>query len=301
MRITISKKNLYKSRFYLYLFPTFFLLMVFNYYPSASAVYHSFFNWDGVNSIFIGFGNYIELINDEFFLASALNMLKLLIFGLIIGTIVPFSIAELVFSLRSMKAKYWWRVLFVAPMVVPGMVVLLLWQFIYDPQVGLLNAILHGIGLAKLQQGWLINMDIALYSLMFLGFPWVNGTAVLIYYAGLGGISSEVLDAARVDGVIGIRRIFLIDLPLIMGQVKLMIILGIIGGVQGFVGSLVLTNGGPAGATMVPALYLYRAAFTFGRMGFACAIGVMIFVALLVVTYINLKYIKSSTEHEGTS
>ena len=114
------------------------------------------------------------------------------------------------------------------------------------------------------------------------------GIGVLIYLAGLQNISGELFDAAALDGATGLRRFFSIDLPLIKGQIRLLLVLAIIDGLQALVGPLVLTNGGPVDATMVPGLYMYQQAFNYGRLGYASAIGVVVFIAVFVQTVLNM-------------
>ena len=194
---------------------------------------------------------------------------------------------------------YIYRVLFIIPMVVPAIVMLLIWGFIYDYNIGILNQILRVIGLSHFCQAWLADPKVALYSLMLIGFPWIGGFALLIYYAGLQSIPHDVLDSCKIDGATGLRRILSVDLPLVRAQSKLLVVLGFIGGVQGFQTQLLLTNGGPGYSTMVPGLYLYRNAIQYDRMGYACAIGVILFAAVLGITYLNMKYMKSSTEFEA--
>jgi raffinose/stachyose/melibiose transport system permease protein len=169
-------------------------------------------------------------------------------------------------------------------------VTLLLWQFIYDPYYGFLNTFLDAIGLDQwAETAWLADPDLALYALMFSGFPFVGGIGVLIYLAGLQSISVEIYDAAKIDGASGLRQFFTIDLPLIKGQIRLNMVLSIIAGLQALTGPLVLTNGGPVDATLVPGLYIYELAFTYGRLGYASAIGVYIFIAVLALTILNLR------------
>jgi raffinose/stachyose/melibiose transport system permease protein len=127
---------------------------------------------------------------------------------------------------------------------------------------------------------------------MGAGFPFVGGIGVLIYLAGLQSISLEIYDAAKLDGASGFRQFLTIDLPLIKGQIRLLIVLSIITGLQALVGPLVLTNGGPVNATMVPGLYMYQQAFTYGRLGYASAIGVVVFIAVLSLTILNLTVFK---------
>jgi ABC-type sugar transport system permease subunit len=184
-------------------------------------------------------------------------------------------------------------------MVVPGVVLTLIWGFFYDTNLGLLNQLLEALGLGRWRQAWLGDAGLSLYALMFMGFPWVGGFPLLIYYAGLQSIPTDVFDSARIDGAAGLSRFRHIDLPLLMGQVKLLLVLGFIGGLQGFQTQLLLTNGGPAYTTMVPGLHMYQNAITFDRMGYACAMGVVLFLVILGITYLNLKYLRSSQEFEA--
>jgi ABC-type sugar transport system permease subunit len=178
--------------------------------------------------------------------------------------------------------------------VAPLVVVILLWKFIYDPSVGLLNTLLGAVGLSALQHAWLGEFGTALPALMFIGFPFASGTSVLIYLAGLMNIPSEVMEAASLDGATGVRRILHVDLPLLMGQVKLFIVLGIIGGVQAFEIPLILTQGGPGWATEVPGLRMYQVAFEDNRFGYASAIGFVLFLVVLLLTFITFRFIRSS-------
>jgi ABC-type sugar transport system permease subunit len=302
---TVIKKSIWKDIwkekiYYIYLLPTFVLLIVFSYYPAFDAIRNSFFEWSaqGVR-YYVGLGNFKSMVKDTILIASIKNLIILLIFGIIIGLSVPIIVAELIFNIRNEKLKFWYRWLIVVPIIVPGMVVLLLWQFIYDPNVGLLNGILKVIGLVSWQRTWLNDPDIALYCLIFIGFPWISGTNTLIILAGLNNIGRDIIDSSLIDGVTGFRRIWYIDLPLILGQIKVLLILGLIGGIQGFGSQLILTRGGPGYSTMVPGLHMYQQAFLYNRLGYACAIGLSMFIVILILTYINMRYLRSSIEYEA--
>jgi raffinose/stachyose/melibiose transport system permease protein len=297
---TIWQEVTKKKQCYLLLLPTFLLLLTFNYYPAISAIYHSLFDWDGANFIrYAGLGNFINMFQDPTIPLSFLNTLKLTIASLIINLTFPLLAAVLIFHLKDMRYAYFYRVLFVIPMVVPGMVVFMIWRFIYNPTSGLLNQLLTSIGLSQLTRPWLGDFDLALYAVIFVGFPWVAGTSTLIYLAGLQAIPIEILDAVSIDGASTWTRFWKIELPLIAAQIKLIVILTLIGVIQGFVNIMVMTNGGPGETTMVPGLYLYRNAMYYNKMGYACAIGTFLFLIILILTYINFKYLKSSVEYQA--
>jgi raffinose/stachyose/melibiose transport system permease protein len=155
------------------------------------------------------------------------------------------------------------------------------------------------LNLESWTRGWLSDPNTALVALMMMGFPFISGFDVLIYYAGLSNIPESVTEAAKLDGCVGVRKFFLIDIPMIMSQLKLILILAIIGGVQGFEAIFVLTRGGPGFKTMVPGLWMYFNAFSFQRMGYACAIGVILFLLISTLTLLNTKYFKTSEEIQG--
>ena len=301
-RRSLAQRIWASRRLYLYLTPGFILLLIFNYYPPLSAIYHSFFQWDGISPpIFNGLNNFQQMLTDDDLVYSVGNLLKLLAFQMVIGVAVPVIVAELIFNLKSKGLSYFWRMAFIVPVVLPGIVGILLWQFIYDPNVGLLNSVLQWMGHAEWGHAWLGDYHTALYAVMFFGFPFVGGTSVLIALAGLQSISQEVIEASRLDGCTGLRRVWSIDIPHIMGQIKFFWVLGIIGGIQQFSLQLVLTQGGPGRATLVPGLYMYNTAFRDDQFGYGSAIGLVMFVVILILTYINFKYIRSEFEYEGRS
>jgi len=286
-------RQLYRAKlYYLFLLPTLIVLLLFGFYPPLSALYHAFTNWNGATAEWIGLQNFQYMMEDAFLLESVWNMLYLLIVGLICGNVMSIIAAALVVNLKNAKLSGFFRYMFILPMVVPGVVVLLLWKSLMDPLTGLFNLILQSLGLPH-DYGWLGDPSMALNSMILIGFPWVAGMGFLIYLAGFQSISQEVLEAAEVEGAVGIRRFLRIELPLITGQIKLMIVLGIIGGLQGFGTQLVLTKGGPGSATAVPGWLMYEQAFSFSNFGYASMIGFVIFVVILLITFINMKFIKA--------
>ena len=283
---------------YLFLLPSLVLLAVFDYWPFVLALWRSLYDWNGMTiSNYIGFQNYVEIFQDKYFWQSVQVVVIILIFNMTLPLIGPILVAEAIFNLASTRAQYFWRTLLIVPAVVPYLVHLLLWKFIYNPVNGPANLLLAALGLPP--QTWLADSSLALPSYLFIGFPWAGGVWMLIYLAGLINIPTEIIDASIIDGATRLRRIVHMDMPLIMGQIKLSIILTCINTIQQFVGLFILTSGGPNFATYVPGLYLYDKGFGSGRMGYASAVGVLIFFAVLLFTYINQRYVKSSVEYEA--
>jgi ABC-type sugar transport system permease subunit len=141
---------------------------------------------------------------------------------------------------------------------------------------------------------WLGNKDLVLPAVIFWGFPWVGTVGVLIYLAGLQQISTDVYEAAELDGVGPIRRVFSIELPLIMTQVRINLIFMTIGTLTAYEFFLILLGpaGGPGNKGMVPGLYMYQKAFLSGRFGYACALGMVLFMLVLLLTVIYQRYVK---------
>ena len=260
-------------------------LAVFNYVPAASALYHAFTAWDiGAESRWVGLANFAELARDPVFRKSLANLAKLGAFIFITGMTIPFLVAELIFHIKSDRWNYLCRVLIVLPMMVPGVVVYMLWKHIYG-DAGIPTEILTRLGLHDWVYGWLSHPKTALWAVAFVGFPFVHGFTVLVYYAGLAIIPTSVLEAAQLDGLGGVGRVFRIHIPLILQQIKLLVVVTVIGIVNGFESIYILTlDGGPGYETMVPGLYMYLNGFNFQRMGYASAIGMLMLAFLLLFT-----------------
>lgn len=278
---------------YLLLIPSFALIIVFNYVPIGQAFFYAFTDWNQATTSmrdvsFIGFDNFRKMISEGYFLLGVRNMVTIMLFNFL-KLLVPLIIAELVFSMSGGKRRYWFRFLLVLPMVVPGVVSTLMWKNIYDPTIGLINQILSLIGRSDLARPWLGNESTALGSIIFMGFPWVNSFAFLVFYGGLINIPGDLFEAARVDGSNPLWNLTRIHLPLITPQIKMIIILTFISSIQEYGNVLLLTAGGPGYSTYVPGYELYLNATKLGQYGYACALGLVMFLAILVGTILNMK------------
>jgi raffinose/stachyose/melibiose transport system permease protein len=283
---------------YALLLPTLGLLGVFTFVPMLWAFTTSLFEYEvGGDAQWVGLANYAEFFTDDpTFLISFRNMFFLTAFAVGVRLVVPLVVAKLIISLPSERARHVYRIAFLAPIVVPLVAVQLIWRGLIYSQEGLLNQVLGLTGLESLQHGWLSEPGTALFAIACIGFPFVGGFEVLIYYAGLAAIPESVNDSARMDGATGVKKFLAIDVPMVLSQIRLIVALTVIAGIQGFELILILTRGQPGFNTMVPGLWMYFNAFSFQRMGYACAIGVILFIVIAILTTLNLKYLRGTEE-----
>jgi len=287
-------KRLWQGRVaYLMLAPTFVLLLVFLYYPAFMGLYRSFFKWSaGAEAKFIGLDNFVTLLTkDKVFLQSLWHVVQLASWYLISTLLLSITMAILIHRLWRQGVKYFFRLFTVLPVIIPGIVILMLWKFIYDASIGPLNALLIAVGLKHWTHAWLSDPNTALYAVMLRNFPWTDGVATLILLAGFQAIPVEVVESSMLDGAGGLRRLWSIELPLVTGQIKLISVLTIIWGVQEFTAIFAMTQGGPINSTMVPGMWMYWNAFSINKMGYASAIGVVMFIITMILTLINMRYI----------
>ncbi|MDQ1256029.1 MAG: L-arabinose transport system permease protein AraP [Candidatus Hydrogenedentes bacterium] len=276
-------------------------LIVFNYVPAISALYHAFTAWTpGKPATWAGLRNFTTLFQDPIFLKSLVNLLKLGSFVFVVNLTVPFVVAEMIYHLRSERWSYAARVALVLPMIVPGVVIFMIWQYIYS-DAGLLTAVLETLNLHDWIYGWLSNPKTALWAVACVGFPFAHGFNILIYYAGLANLPQSILEAAEVDGLGAFGRILHIHIPLVVSQIKLLVVVTMIGVVNGFESIYILTrDGGPGYETMVPGLYMYLNGFVFERMGYAAAMGLLMLLFLLVFTVLINRLVRTEDYEPGT-
>lgn len=312
MAPTLSRQKVLREwRLYLFVVPSLAMVLTFAYFPAASAVYHSFFDWSGGDAKqFISWDNFKRAATDQTLLNSFVTIGALLVFNLF-KMIPSILLAVLIHRLTSARWQYAYRALLVVPMIVPSLVTLFIWKFFLDPNLGVLNRLIDFTGLKSVLVainnffgwgvffegvpiGWLSQPELILPALFIWGFPWIGTVGVLIYLAGLQSIGQEVYEAAELDGIGPFKKFIYIELPLILTQVRLSLVLLIVGTLGSYGLQLQLLNeyGGPGGRGMVPGLWMYNRAFVAGEFGYACAIGMVLFVVILALTVINNRYVR---------
>lgn len=276
--------------------PTVLLLGTFCYFPAGSAIYHAFFKWNGADiSEFIGLQNFRNLLADGI-LSGSFAIMGVFLIASILKLTPTIVVAVVLFHLASRTLQYWFRVAFVLPLIIPSIVGMLVWKYFYKMDGGVLNALLLRLDVIQVPVNWLGSENTVVPALLFIGFPFVSTIGVLILMAGLQAIPGSVFEAAELDGCGAVHRFWLIEMPLIMGQVKLNLVLTTIGTLQEFALPLILTRGGPNNASMLPGLWMYLNAFSYGKMGYASALGVVMFLIILGFTLVNMKVAKSHVD-----
>jgi len=312
MAAPLSRQKLLREwKLYFFIVPSLAMVLAFVYYPAASAIYHSFFEWAGGDTRhWIGLDNFTRAFHDKVLMGSFLTVSILVIFNLF-QMIPSILLAVLIHRLRSDRWQFIYRVLLVIPMIVPGLVTLFIWKFFFDPSLGVLNSLLDATGMkdvlvsldhvfgwgvffANAPIAWLSQPALILPSLFIWGFPWIGVVGVLIFLAGLQSIGQDIYEAAELDGVGPFKKFLYIEFPLILTQMRLNLVLLIIGTVGGYGLQLELLDiyGGPGGRGMVPGLWMYNRAFFNGEFGYACAIGMILFAFILLLTFVNNRYVR---------
>ncbi|MFD8531213.1 carbohydrate ABC transporter permease [Streptosporangium canum] len=270
---------------YLVLLPTFAALAVFAYYPALSGMLHSLYEWrPGFTSPFVGLENYVTMFGDDLWWASFRNIGIIFVWAVTLMWIFPLLAAELVMSLSSERLRFVFRTLLILPLAFPAVVNVLLWQFMYDPRDGVVNSLLRAVGLDGLASNWIGDPDTALTALMTVGFPWVASLPFLVFLSALQNVPAEIYQAAEVDGAGRLRRLWSIDLPMMLRDVKLLLVMAVIAVLQYGMQAHIMTKGGPDNATQVPVLRMLDAAFLDTDWGYAAALGTVLFVLTLAVS-----------------
>ncbi len=277
---------------YLMVLPLFVGMCIFSIYPPIRGILISFFDvYTVTDSLdkFVGFLNYKDLIQDRIFLDSIKTMFTLQIPRFIVNCTIPFIYGELLYLVKNKKLKALYRILILLPIVCPGVVYTLIWQNIYSYDGGLLNEILKGVGLIKENIDFLDRNHI-IGALIFMGFPWLPGTAGLIVLSGLINIPNDVIEASKLDGCSTFKRIFKVDLAYLIGQIKYVFVFGVINIFQDYSNQLLFADK-VGTAIYVPAYYMYRLVNLNQGTGKAAAIGVLLFMVIMIITIATYRFL----------
>ncbi|MDN3449541.1 sugar ABC transporter permease [Planococcus sp. APC 3906] len=269
-----------------YMAPALLLVTVLIFIPLGLSGYYGLMEWDGIGAkTFIGLDNYIAGLQDKLFWNSALHSFLLALFSalsLAIYLVVSFILAS------KIKGADMLRKIYLIPMLLSSVAIAQLWVKVYNPTNGILNAFLVKIGVEN-PPAWLADPSLVLFAI-FVPILWqYAGFYILIYYAALKNIPESLIEAARIDGATPFQIATRIKLPLIKEVVSVTIVLAIVGSLKYFDLIYVMTAGGPNGASEVMASYMYKLAFSSYNFGYGSAIGFLLLIITLIVTFIIRK------------
>ena len=233
---------------------------------------------------FIGLGNFEKLLGEELFWKS----LRVTTIFTLVSVVLRVSIALLLASLlnQGIRGHRFFQAGFYMPVMFSGVILGVLWAWMFPTDYGLLNDLLRRIGITG--PPWLSTPSLALSSLIIMSM-WRVGGMMVIFLAGLKDIPSELYEAAEIDGASGLGKFFAITIPMLTPIVLFNLVMSMIQSFQVFGEVQVLTDGGPYNSTLVYLLYLYRQAFTYLHMGYGSALAWVLFVLIVTVTLILLK------------
>lgn len=270
---------------YVFISPWLIGFLVFSVFPLGYSFGLSFTDWNILEPPnFVGFENYKTLVNDVNFKDSLIVTLIYSFVSVPVSLLIGILLATLLN--QKIRGMNFFRTIFYIPSVVSGVAVAMLWLWIYDPDFGLINLFLSYVGIDG--PNWLTSSKTALLSLIIMSF-WSVGATMIIFLAGLQGISRSLYEAAEVDGAGSISKFINITLPMLTPAIFYNLILGIINSFQVFTQALVMTGGGPGNSTLFYVLYIYQNAFEFLKMGYASALGWVLFLIILVFILVLFK------------
>jgi multiple sugar transport system permease protein len=275
---------------YAFLLPTILSVLIFTVLPVGFSFYISFFKFNFLSPAtdFVGLQNYIRLFTNDRFWTALGNT-----FRYVIG-VVPFGMA---FSLglallinRKLPGMNFFRSAYFSPVITSSIAVALIWQWIFDPNYGLLNFFLGEVGITGIT--WLQDPNMAMWCIAFMAVWSGAGYNMILFLAGLQGISEEYYDAATVDGANRLQIFRYITWPLLSPTTFFIFIVGIIGALQVFDMPWLVSKGlgGPIGSTRTIVFYLWEQGFKYYDMGYASALAYILFFIIFVFTLINWRY-----------
>lgn len=291
MKLEIKKIFLKGNKFIvpaLFLLPSFLIYSIFTIGTLIYSFILSFTDWDGLSNTFnfIGFNNYIKLFNDASFYNAFKNNIIWAIISLLIPMFLGLLLAVLVDS--QIRGENLFKSIFYLPQTLSFVVIAVIWSWVYDPSLGIINTTLRAIGLGSLAQNWIGNPNLTLYSIIIAGSWQLTGYAMVLYLAGLRGINQELIEASKIDGANNWKTFWYIIYPMLRNVRTVVIATILINSFKIFDLVFTMTQGGPGEASNVLSIFMYKEAFWKFRMSYGTTISVIQFLIILIIVVIYL-------------
>lgn len=273
-----------------WILPAMGLLLVFVYYPIVENLRLSLFSWNAfsVNPTFVGFDNYRTAFDDPIFWRALRNNTVFAIVSLVFQVGFALVLAALLEEFVHQRLRGILRTIYFIPAVISITVAGILFSFIYNPEIGLVNRLLAAVGLDSWQHSWLGEPGTAMGSIIAMSQWQSIGYTSILFVVAIQRIPKEFHEAAKVDGAGPVRRFFSVTVPMVREMTTLITILTISGAFLVFNEVMVMTSGGPSNSSQVLGTWLYRNAFLNDDMGYASAIATVIFVITLALGAVQI-------------
>lgn len=260
--------------------------LIFTLGPMIASAFFSLTEYNGVGTpTFIGFENYEVLFTTDPAFKNSLSVtLQYILMSVPLNIIVSFLIAFLLS--QNIRCRGFFRAAYYMPTIVPLVATSIVWKWLLDPSSGIVNYLFRTMGLPVSR--FLFDERTVLPSMAVMGV-WQTGTTMLVFLAGFQGIPRQLYEAVEVDGGNAWRKFKSITIPLMTPSIFFNLVIGLINGFQTFTQAYIITSGGPNNKSNFVILQLYKEAFTYGRMGRACAIAWIIFIIIVILTILNFK------------
>lgn len=285
--------NKFKKRIaqFLFLLPCLIFLFVFVFIPLFKNFYNSFFEYSVFSSTkdFVGLSNFQSLLVDKTLKVAILNNVRYAIISVVFQVGLGLVLAAVLEHQFFRKLAPFFRVTFFMPVMISISVIALLFGFIYNPQIGILNSFLELIGLGHLSKAWLGSSSTAIYAIIAMSQWQSIGYIMMLFIVAIQKISKELYEAAEIDGASKIKQFFYITVPQVKEALFINTLLTITGAMLVFNEPYILTNGGPGVSSMTMAVYMYQSGFFKDRMGYASAIAVTIFIITAILAIIQIR------------
>lgn len=287
-----TKKKFDRTAF-CFIAPAFAFFTLFIIVPTVASVYYSFTSWDGISPDvkFIGLANYKEIFTSARFGNALKNTIILTVFISIFENTIALGLALIVDNVRWGKNIF--RSAFYIPVLISGIVSGFIWKIMYNYNFGTFNAVLGNLGLDSLKQDWLGNSALTLIMIGIVLIWKGAGYYMIIYLASLQSVSTDLIEAAQIDGASPWQRFKSITIPLISGAFTINFTLSLINGLKVFDQINVMTDGGPGFTSETLVYLLYKVGFNEGRQGFGTAVGIMLLFIIIVLNTIQQKFLRS--------
>ncbi|WGD61324.2 carbohydrate ABC transporter permease [Bacillus velezensis] len=295
MRISLVSRKRFIP--YLFLAPA-LIFLLFVYIPIIENVFFSLFEWSSFQpeKTFIGLKNYIDLFHDPVFFTALRNNVLYAVISLICQVGGGLILAAVLEDRLVRKWSPFFRTVFFLPVVISMTVIALLFDFIYNPEIGLLNQLLEAVGLDELTRAWLGDENTAMLSVIFVSQWQSVGYIAMLYIVSIQSIPAELYESAQLDGAGKIQQFFHITVPQTKEMSFVAVVMTLTGAFTVFNEPYILTGGWPGNASEVLSTFLYKSAFTKDMMGYASAIATVVLLLTLALSLIQMKFFKTGKE-----